>query len=97
MLLDSLLATGLTGLFIASIFAIAIYGLLLAIYRLFFSPIAGFPGPRLAAATGWYEFYYDVIQGGTYVHKIVDLHAQYGESVRHNNPSSRNLTTFQAQ
>lgn len=32
-----------------------------AVYRLWLSPIASFPGPRLAALTSLYEFYYDTI------------------------------------
>ncbi len=48
--------------------------------RLFFGPLAHIPGPRLAALTSWYEFYYDVIKPGQYVWKIKDLHAEYGGS-----------------
>jgi len=48
--------------------------------RVFFGPLAHIPGPRLAALTSWYEFYYDVIKPGQYVWKIKDLHAEYGES-----------------
>lgn len=50
-----------------------------AIRRLFFHPLAHIPGPRLAALTWWYEFYFDVIQEGKYVFKIQELHKQYGK------------------
>ncbi|KIW64479.1 hypothetical protein PV04_09408 [Phialophora macrospora] len=56
----------------------------LAIYRLYFSPLSKFPGPRLAALTLWYEFYYDVIKEGRYTWKIRELHDQYGPIVRIN-------------
>jgi hypothetical protein len=52
-----------------------------AVYRLCFSPIAGFPGPKLAALTYWYEFYYDVIKDGQYIFKIEELHKEYGLSL----------------
>ncbi|KAL9117625.1 MAG: hypothetical protein Q9187_005835, partial [Circinaria calcarea] len=52
------------------------------VYRLYFSPIAKFPGPRLAALSLWYEFYYDVIQDGRYTWKIAELHKQYGPIIR---------------
>lgn len=49
-----------------------------ALYRLFLSPLADFPGPKLAALTSWYECYYDVIKPGQYVWKIQELHKHYG-------------------
>lgn len=54
------------------------YSLFLVLYRLFLSPLAKFPGPKLAAATLWYEYYYDVTLRGRYTWKIAELHAQYG-------------------
>ncbi|KAH7048410.1 cytochrome P450 family protein [Macrophomina phaseolina] len=56
----------------------------LTIYRLFISPLARFPGPKIAALTGWYEFYYDVVKQGKYVFKIKELHNKYGPIVRIN-------------
>lgn len=56
----------------------AVYVLGGAIYRLYFSPIARFPGPKLAALTYWYEFYYDVVKDGQYIFQIEKLHKRYG-------------------
>ena len=47
-------------------------------YRLYLSPLAKFPGPKLAGATLWYEFYYDNFLKGQYTFKIMDLHKKYG-------------------
>ena len=47
-------------------------------YQLYFSPLAGFPGPKLAAVSRAYELYHDLILGGQYTFKIRDLHAKYG-------------------
>lgn len=58
---------------------VAIYLLGLAIYRLYLTPSAKFPGPRLAALCYWYEFYYDVWpHEGQYTWKIRKLHQEYG-------------------
>ncbi|KAF5243380.1 hypothetical protein FANTH_8202 [Fusarium anthophilum] len=54
------------------------------IYRLYLSPLAKIPGPKLAALTFFYEFYYDVIKRGKFLWKIQDLHRQYGPIVRIN-------------
>ena len=60
--------------------SVALFGYFvsLAIYRLFLTSISHIPGPRLAALTFWYEFYYDVILKGKYTWKIQELHSQYG-------------------
>jgi hypothetical protein len=59
---------------------IAISGLVLYLIatRLLFHPLAKVPGPRLAALTKWYEFYYDVVRDGEYVKHIEKLHTIYG-------------------
>lgn len=58
--------------------ALALYWVGLVLYRLFFHPLAKFPGPRLAAATSWYEAYYEIVKNGQYSKKISLLHDQYG-------------------
>jgi hypothetical protein len=51
-------------------------------YRLVLSPLAQFPGPRLAAATRLYEIYFQIVKGGTFTWHINDLHDKYGPVVR---------------
>ncbi|CAP64792.1 uncharacterized protein PODANS_5_3460, partial [Podospora anserina S mat+] len=58
------------------------YGLALTIYRIWFHPLAGFPGPKLAAATGWYQTYYEVMTYGKLSFKLAELHTRYGPIVR---------------
>lgn len=53
----------------------------LVIYRLYFHPLAKFPGPKYAAVSRWHEFYYDVYVGGKFMWHIQDLHDKYGASV----------------
>jgi len=55
------------------------YILSLILYRLYFSPLAKFPGPSLAACTSWYEFYYDAILFGKYTFEIAKMHKEYGK------------------
>ena len=58
--------------------AVVAYYVTLVFYRLFLDPLARFPGPKLAAASRWYEAYYDVVQNGQYYAKIVEMHKKYG-------------------
>ena len=67
-----------TGLCLAAV----VYALTLCIYRLKLHPLAKFPGPKIAAATFWWEFYHDVGRGGQYIFKIRDMHRKYGPIVR---------------
>lgn len=55
-------------------------------YRLYLSPLARIPGPKLAAATGLYELYYDCICHGKYYREIQRMHQEYGSLTR---PSCR--------
>lgn len=65
----------------AGVGALLLYLVCLALYRLYLGPIAKFPGPKLAALSLWYEFYYDVVRGGQYCFKISELHDQYGMAI----------------
>ena len=71
---DTLLAT--TLLLLA-------YAVCLSIWRLCLSPLAKFPGPKVAALTLWYECYYDVLKpgGGLYIWKIEEMHRKYGNTL----------------
>lgn len=57
------------------------YFVLRSLYRLYFHPLRRFPGPKLAAITHGYEFYYDVIRGGTYLWEIEKMHQKYGKQL----------------
>ncbi|EFY91972.1 cytochrome P450 monooxygenase, putative [Metarhizium acridum CQMa 102] len=70
------------GLNVGSVNGALVYALLFAIYRLYFSPIAAFPGPFLAKVTHWYEFYYHSVCTGMYYEKIREMHCRFGPVVR---------------
>lgn len=60
--------------------ALIFYYAALIIYRLYFHPLAKFPGSKLAASSLWYEFYYNVILRGKFIWKLEEMHELYGES-----------------
>lgn len=60
--MESLLSPDRQGMLAAFAGITLCYTIFIAIQRLYFSPIAKFPGPKLAALTWWHEFYYDAIQ-----------------------------------
>ena len=62
-----------------SLLSLFLYLLGLVVYRLFLSPIANIPGPKLAAVTSWVEIYWDLVKGGKFVFKIEEWHDRYGK------------------
>lgn len=44
-----------------------------------YHPLHAFPGPRLAAMTLLYEFWYDFVCFGTYTREIKRMHDVYGK------------------
>ncbi|KAJ5893794.1 Cytochrome P450 [Penicillium taxi] len=60
-------------------------GLYLVVYRLYLSPLAKTPGPKLAALSSWYEAYYDLVSeghGGQFVFQVKRLHEKHGPILR---------------
>ena len=50
----------------------------LSVYQVYWSLLRKFPGPVLAAASGWYELYFDCILVGRMSGEIDRLHRIYG-------------------
>ncbi|KAJ5663377.1 hypothetical protein N7507_004108 [Penicillium longicatenatum] len=71
----------------ANLLTVGISGVLISlairfIYRLYFHPLSKIPGPKLAAATSAYIFYFNVIKQGTFIWELERLHEVYGPIVR---------------
>mgnify|MGYP003624109669 CR=1 FL=1 len=61
--------------------ATIIYFVTKTIYRLYFHPLASFPGPKFAAATSLYNAYHDILGMGL-VKDLPEWHAKYGPIIR---------------
>ena len=49
------------------------------LYNKYLHPLRKFPGPKLAACSILYEFYWDVLKRGKYLWQINHLHEMYGK------------------
>jgi hypothetical protein len=65
--------------FLSLALCLVLWLLYTVIYNLFLSPLAKFPGPKLAAVTSWYEFYWDGVHKGQYYFRIEEMHKKYGQ------------------
>ncbi|TGJ85578.1 hypothetical protein E0Z10_g3226 [Xylaria hypoxylon] len=63
---------------------VILYTLSLGIYRVYISPLASIPGPKLAALTSWVEAYYELLhgEGGQFMFKYREWHEEYGPIIR---------------
>ncbi|KAL7927023.1 benzoate 4-monooxygenase cytochrome P450 [Trichoderma austrokoningii] len=64
--------------------ALGTYITVRTIYRLYFHPLAHIPGPKLAACSHLYEFYYNVLLSGQYLFEMERMHQKYGPIIRIN-------------
>ncbi|PYH72891.1 cytochrome P450 [Aspergillus vadensis CBS 113365] len=78
-----MMALDISQIWLALVSIVSFY-VLRSIYRLYFHPLSGIPGPKLTAVTHLYEFYYDVICHGRFLFQIEKMHQQYGPIVRIN-------------
>lgn len=79
--IEDLVSSSRLSLFAASsAIATVFYWAFLAFYRLYWSPLAKIPVPKLAALTQWTETYYDVFHGdgGQFMWQYRKWHEQYG-------------------
>lgn len=75
---EEMAAQDLIALLVLSIVA---YLAGLTLFRALLHPLSNVPGPKLAAVTGWYEFYFDCVKHGQYAFHIQSLHKQYGKQI----------------
>lgn len=76
--------TSLVSLIVTfSVASIVIFTTILAVWRLYLSPLAKIPGPKLAALTQWYETYFEIVKGdgGQFLFECRKWHEKYGMCV----------------
>ncbi|CAG8919094.1 unnamed protein product [Penicillium salamii] len=72
----------MVGVWLLALYGLPLYIAIKSIYRLYFHPLRKIPGPKLAAITGAYEFYFNVIKRGMFIWEMERLHEIYGPIIR---------------
>ncbi|KAJ0423592.1 cytochrome P450 [Aspergillus carlsbadensis] len=62
--------------------SLALRGLCLVVYNVWFHPLRQFPGPWMAGATSWWRAYREVIKHQDLAQELFGLHERYGDVVR---------------
>lgn len=71
------------GILVVFLVLNGVYLAIIVVLRLFLSPLADIPGPKLAALTYWYQSYYEFFpHRGQFLFKCDELHKKYGPVVR---------------
>lgn len=65
-----------TAIIFAAVLPLWVAGV--AIYNIYFHPLAKVPGPKLAAITSLYKTYFNVTNGSKFYLQIDKLHQEYG-------------------
>lgn len=68
----------------------AVYSLSLVIFRLYFHPLARFPGPKILAATTWFETYVDLFHHD-FPQRLSKIHEKYGKTAQLSQTSSPSM------
>jgi hypothetical protein len=58
--------------------SVTTYVVFVTVHRLFLHPLAKVPGPKMAAISGLYMAYYDLVMLGGMVEQLEVLHEKYG-------------------
>jgi hypothetical protein len=78
--MDSLTAMMTLSTFLRFLGLWVLYHVARALYNISpMHPLSHIPGPKVAAMTLLYEFWYDMVLGGTYTQVIKKMHETYGE------------------
>lgn len=73
------------------------YLLAISIYRLYFHPLAAFPGRTEARLTEWYRFYHGYIRGGRLVFEVEKTHAELGSYLHLIGRVEKRLSSFRTR
>ena len=77
-LLSSLTWSGIAAIAAILFLSWVGYETAVVLYRLYFHPLANFPGSVMARSTFLYEFYHTYFCEGTYYLRVKDMHKKYG-------------------